>query len=179
MMPSETVDATTVLSAGTSAATLDALFDALQSERRLVLELIELMRRQRAAVAADDLEAVEETVYATHRVLHTLNEARRRRRTLKRMLGEDETPGIAGLDSLLGDRMSEPMRQARDELQAAALTLSREVATNRQVLREAIATGDEYVRALCGAPEVPVGYPKDASRGSTERAGGVLFDRMA
>src|SRR5215207_5907568 len=61
-------------------ATLLALVDALGSERRLVDELTATMRRQRAAVAVDDLQAVDDSVFATHRLLATLGQARQRRK---------------------------------------------------------------------------------------------------
>ncbi|HEX7241884.1 MAG TPA: hypothetical protein VF263_16500, partial [Longimicrobiaceae bacterium] len=73
-----------------SRASLDALVDALASERRLLDELVAIMRRQRSAVGVDDLEGVDDSVFATHRVLLTLNEARRRRRSLYTLLGDPE-----------------------------------------------------------------------------------------
>jgi hypothetical protein len=57
---------------------LRSLEDALRGERGLVDDLAGLVRRQREALGTDDLAAVEETVYATHRVLLTLREAQRR-----------------------------------------------------------------------------------------------------
>jgi hypothetical protein len=57
---------------------IDALTDALISERRLLEELITVMRRQRSAVGDDDLQSVDDSVFASHRVLVTLNEARQR-----------------------------------------------------------------------------------------------------
>jgi hypothetical protein len=167
------------ISGAPSSTVLDTLLDALASERRLVDELITIMRRQRAAVAADDLEAVDDSVYATHRVLRTLGEARRRRHSLNRYFGESDDLGIRSLDDVLGDRMTSSLRTARDDLQAAALTLSREVEVNRHVLREALAAGDDYVRALYGAPESKLVYAGDAGRGDTDRMGGVLVNRMA
>jgi hypothetical protein len=59
---------------------VDSLTDALTTERRLLDELIVVMRRQRTAVGQDDLQAVDDSVFSTHRVLVTLSEARRRRR---------------------------------------------------------------------------------------------------
>lgn len=138
----------------------DRVIDALGSERRLIDELIALMRRQRAAVGADDLQAVEETVYAMQRVLCTLGEARKRRRALN-ALDPSAVPAIA---------------EAREQLQRAAQTLSGEVAVNRRVLREALAAGDEYVRALLagGAPQL---YTEAAT--AEQPAGARLIDRQA
>jgi len=135
------------------AAALRALADALRSEHRLLQELVALMQRQRAAVAADDLATVEDSVYSTHRVLHTLNEARRRRRTLNRLLGESDDLPICDLETALGARMTDDLRGACAELEAMAHGLSDEVEINWRVLRQALANGGEFVRALCGEPE--------------------------
>ena len=59
---------------------IDALVGAMQSERKLVDDLTQTMRRQRAAVAGDDLDGLDDSVFATHRLVQTLGEARRRRR---------------------------------------------------------------------------------------------------
>ena len=164
------------------AAAMDALAAAVTSEIRLLEDLIGVMRRQRSAVAADDLQAIDDSVYATHRVLVTLAEARRRRRSLSQLVaGVDDFP-LRNLDQLLGDSLSDELRDARDGLHAAALTLSQEVETNRQVLREAMAAGSEYVRSLYGSQgaEAPALYSAEPQRPEREsHGGGVLVDRRA
>src|SRR3954451_4869861 len=135
---------------------VDSLTDALATERRLLDELITIMGRQRTAVGKDDLQAVDDSVFSTHRVLVTLGEARRRRRTLNTLIGQQEDLGIHSLDDALGARMTDPLRQARDELSKSARALSREVALNRRILREALACGDTFARALAGAEASPV-----------------------
>jgi hypothetical protein len=134
---------------------LDSLTDALITERKLLDELIAVMRRQRTAVGADDLQSVDDSVFATHRVLVTLNEARRRRRTLNMLIGQREDIGIHSLDAVLGARMTPALRDARDELHHAARSLSQEVSLNRRILREALAHGDAYARTLAGAEKSP------------------------
>jgi hypothetical protein len=118
---------------------IDSLADALASERRLFDELIAIMHRQREAVSAGDRQGVDDTVFATHRVLATLTEARRRRRALNRMLGEREDLPIESLDEVLGARMTDLLRARRGELQGSARALSREVRVNRRLLRKAFA----------------------------------------
>jgi hypothetical protein len=135
---------------------VDSLTDALATERRLLDELIAVMRRQRAAVGKDDLQAVDDSVFSTHRVLVTLSEARRRRRNLNALIGQQEDLGIHALDDALGTRMTDALRQARDGLYRAARELSREVAMNRRILREALACGDAFARTLAGVAESPV-----------------------
>lgn len=156
--------------------TLDALADALRSERRLLDELVAIMRRQRASVAADDLQAVDDSVFATHRVLLTLNEARRRRRSLNLLLGGSEEMDVRELEAVLGPAMTAPLREALDGLRAAAVVLSREVEVNRRVLRQALAAGDDYVRALCGGPDSRPLYAPEGSAPRDEPRGGFLLD---
>jgi flagellar biosynthesis/type III secretory pathway chaperone len=134
---------------------VDSLTDALVTERRLLDELIAVMRRQRNAVGEDDMQVVDDSVFATHRVLVTLSEARRRRRNLNALIGAREDLGIHSLDEALGARMTPELRTARDELHDAARALSREVAINRRVLREALASGDAFARMLAGAQDAP------------------------
>lgn len=131
---------------------VDSMTEALITERRLIDELIAIMRRQRSAVGDDDLQSVDDSVFATHRVLVTLSEARRTRRNLNALIGQREDLGIHSLDEALGERMTSALRTARDELHNAARALSREVSLNRRILREALAHGDAYARTLAGVP---------------------------
>ncbi len=140
----------------TIVSTVDSFTDALVTERRLLDELITVLRRQRSAVGEDDLQAVDDSVFATHRVLVTLSEARRRRRALNTLIGQNEDLGIHSLDEVLGPRMTTALRLARDDLHNTARLLSREVALNRRILRDALASGDAYARTLAGAEELPV-----------------------
>jgi hypothetical protein len=164
---------------GASASAAEALTNAVASETRLLEDLIGIMRRQREAVAADDLQGVYDSVFATHRILVTLSEARRRRRSLNQLIGGHEETALKEIDDLLGDRMTPELRFARDGLHAAALALSAEVEMNRRVLREAIAAGGEYVRALYGGLGTRAAYSPEPARPELERAGGVLLNRRA
>jgi hypothetical protein len=154
---------------------VDSLTDALRTERRLLDELIGVMRRQREAVGQDDLQSVDDSVFATHRVLVTLSEARRRRRSLNTLIGEREDLGIHSLDDVLGPRMTPELRDARDELHDAARSLSREVAINRRILREALAHGDAFAKTLAGAMESPAYGVPPASQVRTQTTS--LLDR--
>jgi hypothetical protein len=163
-----------------SPAALDALLDALRSERKLLDELAATMRRQRTAVGVDDLQAVDDSVFATHRILATLGQARVRRRQLNRLIaGVDDLPARE-LDAVLGEQMTDALRDAREELQASAGALSREVDVNRRVLRDALASGEQHARTLAGAPAEPaVGYGSATPNATSAPAGGVLIDRRA
>ncbi|MGH2898498.1 MAG: flagellar export chaperone FlgN [Solirubrobacteraceae bacterium] len=166
-----------ITTARTVVSPLDSLTDALLTERRLIDELIAVMRRQRDAVGHDDLQKVDDSVFATHRVLVTLNEARRRRRTLNTLIGQREDIGIHSLDEALGPRMTPALRDARDELHVAARTLSREVALNRRILREALAVGDAYARTLAGAEESPTYAQQPTQTQQVRSQANSLLDR--
>lgn len=164
--------------------TLDALLDSMRSERKLLEDLAATMRRQRTAVGADDLQTVDDTVFATHRILATLGQARLRRRQISRILaGVDEIP-LRELEDVIGPQMTDPLRGARDELQASAQALSREVDVNRRVLRDALAHGESHARVLVGADDTAaagaVRYAADGhTHAASQGAGGLLVNRTA
>jgi hypothetical protein len=114
---------------------IESLAEALNVERRLLDELTGVVRRQRAAVATDDLDAVGDCVFATHRMLVTLREARSHRQSISALIGlpggVDAGGGTGSLERALGARMTPAFRAARDELHAAARALAREVAASR------------------------------------------------
>ena len=140
-------------------ASVAALAEALHAESRLLSDLAGVMRRQRDAVTHDDLAGIDDSVYATHRVLVTLAEARRHRRSLNRALGEGDDLSIAALDGYFSGDLPADVRVASDQLSTTARLLHREVEVNRRVLRDAIESGSRYVRSLCGAADVPAaGY---------------------
>jgi hypothetical protein len=134
-VPSRQIMSTAVASPLSSP--IDSLADALLLERRLLEELSDVVRRQRAAVATDDLDAVSDCVFATHRMLVTLREARSHRRSIGALIGlpggADSGGGTDSLERALGARMTPAIRAARDELHAAARTLAREVAASRSL----------------------------------------------
>ncbi len=134
------------------AHTVESLASALREEERLLRELIAVLRKQRAAIAADDLEALDDAVFGTHRVLLTLGEARRRRQTLNRLLGEGDDLSVESLLETFGGEPPAAVRGAIDGLVDAGRALSREVDLNQRVLRIAIDAGDQLVRTLCGIP---------------------------
>ncbi len=117
-------------------------------------------------------------MFATHRLLLTLGEARKRRRSINQILGCKEETGVKHLEDVLGRSMTPRLREAREELQASARRLSTEIAINRRVLREAIANGDSFVRAMVGAPKdaTQPGYGTPAPTAYT-RSDTVAFSR--
>jgi FlgN protein len=150
-----------------------AILDVLATEIRLVEELTGIVARQRDAVSADDLEAVDRTSYAIQRVLFTLNEARRRRHAIGQMLGAGDV-AIGDLEDLLGDGMNDAIRDARASLRSAARRLSNEITVNRRILRLALDANDAYAARLTGAPAAVV-Y-RDGAAAAAGRSG-VLLNR--
>lgn len=160
------------------ATLVGGLTDALSGEKRLIDDLVLAMYKQREAVAADDLQSIDDSVFAVQRILLTLGEARKRRRTLNARLGQPEDLPLRDLLERLGPHVTDALRIARDDLQVAAQRLAREVATNRQLLREALANGEELVRSLAGGTPARIGYG-DASGGQPAPASSYLVNRRA
>lgn len=158
-------------------AMLDTLLDALITERRLLDDLVLQMRRQRAAVGADDIDSVDESVFATHRILATLGQARQRRRQLNELLGGTADMPLRDLEARLGDQVDDRLRDARSRLQAAADTLSREVGMNRKLLREALSQNTQHVRVLSGEPATPSTYAAEGSSAATTQPRGLVVNR--
>jgi hypothetical protein len=131
---------------------LDAISDALVSERRLIGELTSVILTQRAAIEMDDLHAVADSVFATHRLLLTLGEARKRRRSFNMLLGHDSDIGIKQLGHVLGTQMTPRLQMEIDELQRSAHRLSCEVNVNRRILRAALGDSELMGQERCVLP---------------------------
>jgi hypothetical protein len=155
----------------------DSMADALAAECDTLGELLAVIRRQRNAVARDDLPTIDDTVFATHRILVTLNEARHRRRALNQLLGLREEVGVGALEEELGSRMTPELREARDSLIDMARTLSREVAINRDVLRGALSNGEALLRGLTGAGVGVTSVSYTPAQGTTTVSGSPMLDR--
>lgn len=149
-------------------ASIAHLVAAMREEQRLILDLIEIMRAQRGAVARDDLGAVDDSVFATHRMLVTLREAQHRRQNLAVVLCDGAVVSIHALDGHLGLRMTPALSDARDGLRVAAELLSGEVALNRRVLQSAMEANEGHMRAVSGA------WPGGAGRGDGISYGGAV-----
>jgi hypothetical protein len=163
---------------GTAAVTVDTLAGALAGEVRLLDDLASILRRQREGVATDDVQMVDDSVFAAHRMMRTIEEARRRRRTLIAiLLGAGDVPPRE-LPPAFGVRATPELVAAIERLHAAADALSREIEINRHVLRGAIDAGDRVVRALCGARGTPVSYDAAARAVPAPAGGGALFNQQ-
>lgn len=157
---------------------LASLKDALQTERRLLDELVRVMVLQRESIAADDLQAIDESVFSAQRVLRTLQEARRRRRTLLELIGVDRDLPLRELEHRVGPAVSQGLSDSRDALLAAAETLSRELTSNRQVIHGALTIGEQLLRVFTGTAERPILYDQGAESEQGSAAGALLNTRV-
>jgi flagellar biosynthesis/type III secretory pathway chaperone len=155
-------------------ARLAELGDAFDTERRLLVKLAEVLHEQRHGLAANDIAALDESVYAAQRIFLTLQQARRRRRTLLQMsIGEAEVP-LAGLEASFGTALPPELLESRDGLLEAARDLARHLEINREVIHGAIAVGDQLIRAMTGAPDHPAVYGAEREPGSAGSAGTIV-----
>jgi flagellar biosynthesis/type III secretory pathway chaperone len=158
---------------------VQSLADSLRREAKLLLDLKEVLQRQRAAVAKDDLALVDETVYSAQRIFRTLAEARRQRRALLEILGVSPDAGLDDLGAYLGVRMTMDLRLAQTELKEAARRVSGELAVNKKILEGAIASGDALIRGLRGGSDKSTGvYGPQADIEPSAGDGGLIINRQ-
>ncbi len=156
-----------------------ALTRALDGEAKLLQNLLDVLQRQREAVAADDLEAVDTSVYDAQRILLSLGQARRRRRTLLGLAAGNEGLPLSDLPRLLGDAMTGELSASIDQVVRVADRVQRQMALNRQILSGAIRAGDELLRALGSGGRKPSGYgAPNTAPPAAGSSGGLLLDRQ-
>lgn len=158
---------------------VQALVAALDKERKLVGELADVLARQRAAVAQDDPDAVDDSVQALGRVMLVLDEARRHRIALVGDVAGDPELSLTMLERRLGNPLPPELNEARRQLRSAAEACAREVRVNQNVLRRALEVGDAYLQTLFSgghdpAPTYVPGPPKPP-----EARQGLLLNRTA
>lgn len=153
-----------------------SLADAIKVECRLLRELRDVLKRQGKGIVHDDLEAIDETIVAAHRVMHTLGEARRRRRALLGFLAPTEDTRLDELDAALGPHMTSRLVSARARLHYEAQRVAREIEINCQLLSAALDREDRFIRGLCAA--ISTGY-RCSSREVIAAQSGVSIDPLA
>jgi hypothetical protein len=148
-----------------------SLVDALDVESRLLSELNGILRRQREGIARDDLQAIDDSVFAAHRILGTLKEAQRRRRTMLEILTGTQTTPLEDLEESLGREVTPALLAVRDRLNQEARALAREIRVNRRVLQGAMEQGSRMIQVLRGAAE-----PNEP--GAAREAGALIDQRV-
>lgn len=155
-----------------------ALAELYRSEARLLADLTRVLQAQFTALDKDELDVVDDTVFATHRILGTLGEARRRRREVHLLLAGVEELDTEAIDKLLGGEPPEELREARAVLRTAATQLSAQVRLSRTRLEDAVANGEALIRSVYGGGDsVSAQHPFESAR--TDQRGGILLNRTA
>jgi hypothetical protein len=129
---------------------INALTDALMKERRLLDDLVRVLVAQRKGISSDDLDALDESVFAAHRVIRTFGEARQRRRALLQLVGLDMDLPLRDLETMLGANATADLCTARNELLDAASRLAGALSVNRHVVDGALALGESIFAAALG-----------------------------
>jgi len=155
-----------------------ALAAALEREAALAEQLDSALERQRAAVAKNAPEAVHASCDDIGRVLGALEEARRQRSTLLGAMCGGEEATLEGLARRRGGVLPAALEGARARLRASAERVTRQAATNRELLRRCMANGEAYLQALFASvvrpdPTYHAGEKRD------EGSPGFLLDRKA
>lgn len=158
---------------------LGSLARALRDEAAVLEQLRDALERQRGSVAANDNDALDASVRAVTRTVHTLEEARKRRAAIIRYLTGDEELPLMRLEHFLGEPLPLELDTARSEVRSAAQLVAREAAINRIVLRRAREAGDAFLQELFSAvARSDTVYGRGASEDEL-RASGVLLNRKA
>jgi hypothetical protein len=160
--------------------TPEHLAAALEDERTLLTDLLDVLRRQREAVASDDLGTINDTVFATHRLLGTYREAYTRCRRVSAVVCGNEDVSLGALDDELGSRMTDRIRSARAGLRNAADALKSDLALNRLLLQRVTASGDSVLRAVARTAAGPAAHTTVYAGAAVAQAdGGTFLDLRA
>jgi hypothetical protein len=154
------------------------LVEALVEEARMIDELRHALLRQRAGVAADDVDAVESSLHSIGRTLLTLEEARRRRGALTALITGGDPAPLESLEESLGV-LPARLLGARNTVNRAAKEAAQEIAINQHILRRAIEAGEAFLQHLFSSAVDPA--PTYAAGDQTHDAApsGLLLNRTA
>jgi len=137
-----------------------------QGERRLLIELRAALARQRAGVAANDSAEIEIASCAVSHAILTLDQARRRREDLQRMVGNGSSLRLESLERHAGP--IEGLARLRESLRTEAEGAINDLALTQVVLQGAMQAGDAWLQALFTSvsqvtpsyqPPTPAGRP--------------------
>ncbi len=161
--------------ARTVPAALDVLASALAREAETVRELRDALQRQRAAVAANDADAVNASVDSIHAILLAVNEARRARAEILRAAWGDPELKLESLERALGAPLPLSVLTASAALRGAAEDVAREAAINGAVLRHAVQEGEDFLQTLFSS----VAEPSGSYSGERRDTAGAVVNRRA
>jgi hypothetical protein len=154
------------------------LVEALLEESRMIDELRHALLRQRAGVAADDVETVEASLHSIGRTLLTLEEARRRRGALTALITGGDPAPLESLEEAIGV-LPANLAGARSAVKRAAMQAAQEIAINQHVLRRAIEAGEAFLQHLFSSAADPAPNYGSGDRSPDPAASGFLLNRTA
>ncbi len=140
---------------GAAVLRLDELESALSEEQILIEDLGQMLRRQRAGVAAADPDVIEATMQAISRTLLTLDEARRRRTALITLLIGNPGVALEDLQRHLAIPLPTGFTEARERVRRAGEAIAGDVAINQDVLRRALEAGEAFRQRLFSKRFIP------------------------
>jgi|KBSSwiStaDraftv2_1062776.scaffolds.fasta_scaffold03238_11 hypothetical protein len=150
---------------------------ALETECRVLDELREALARQRAGVAADDVEGLDAATHAVSRALLTLEEARRRREHLVAAMTGTAGGSLTAVSDAIGPSLT--LSHMREMLRGSAEAVIRDLALTQSVLRGALRAGDKYLQSMLTTSSGPRPAYAPAGTASMSPARGVLLNRNA
>jgi hypothetical protein len=109
------------------------------------------MASQRAAVAANDDDALRVSSQAVGRISRTLEEAKKRRASVVHYLTGREDLALNQLEYFLGEPLPLELDTARTQVRLAAQSVAREAVVNRAVLQRAKDANDAFLQELFSA----------------------------
>jgi hypothetical protein len=131
----------------------DSLGVALERETKLLGDLLQVLIQHREAVASEDLATIDDTIFSAQRILRTLAEARKKRRTLLEILGIDPQTPMDELEGSLNPNAAPELREAIQAFRGIALKLTGELEVNQKVLNSAFQSRKALLEALGGGPD--------------------------
>jgi hypothetical protein len=130
---------------------LAVLSVALRDEASVLEQLLGAMAAQRAAISANEDDALRTSSQAVARIARTLDEAMERRASVVHYLTGSEDLALNQLEYFLGDPLPLDLDTARAQLQLAAQSVAREAAVNKAVLRSSKDAKDALLQELFSA----------------------------
>ena len=124
------------------------LVHALRSEQDVLEELREALSRQREAVARSDHDAVESSIHALGRIILTLEETRRQRRSVLALMFPDQEVSIMDLELYLDDAVPPELLEARSAVRRLSVSTANDLAINQHVLDRVLQAGDAFLQKL-------------------------------
>jgi hypothetical protein len=149
----------------------------LETECRVLGDLREALARQRAGVAADDVEGLDAATHAVARTLLTLEEVRRRREHLVKAMTGVPGGSLTAASASIGPSLT--LAHMRETLRSTAEQVIADLALTQNVLRGALRSGEKYLQSMLSASSGPRPSYAPAGPAHATSPRGVLLNRNA